>query len=164
MNRLTDRIVINALAKVGVRESAFKDGPGEISEWLKRVNRSSSDRWSTAFAWCMLDDACKQIELHNFIDPCASVHLLMAFAREKYAWTDNDVAPGYIFGIDNGCSGSYRLGHCGVIIEADLSGLCRTVEGPEDLVGCRKGDRVATKTRCASEFTLGCLDPGKLFA
>ena len=161
MNRLTDRIVMNALSKVGVRESAFEDGP-EAREWLKRAKRSSPAPWSTAFAWCMLDNTCAQLGLHNPIDPCASVHLLMALAREKGAWTESP-APGYLFGIDNGCSGSYRLGHCGIVIEEDLSGLCRTVEGPEDLVGCRRGDRVFIKTRCASEFTLGCLDPGKLF-
>lgn len=161
MNLLTDRIVHEAAKHIGVKEVGRNDGP-EVREWLRRVNRFPPAPWCAAFAWCMLDDACKALGIRHPIEPVAGVHLFAQLAKEKHAWTDVP-GPGFIFFIDHGRDAhGYRLGHCGIVIELHANGTLSTIEGNTNEAGGREGDCVAVKTRMESEITLGYLDPGKL--
>lgn len=163
MNILTRQIIVEAEKHIGVREVGHNDGP-EVSAWLARVNRQPGAPWCAAFAWCMLDDACRALGLTNPLKPVAGVHLLLRMAREQRAWTD-DPGPGYIFGIDHGVDKltNMRLGHCGIVVEVTPSGLT-TVEGNTNEAGGREGNCVAIKTRKLWACSLGFLDPGRLCA
>lgn len=157
MNVLTDQIVRHALKYV----RTTGDSP-LVKYWLSRVGGKRGDPWAIPFAWCVLDDACEARRLHNRIAPCEDARVFMELARVHNAWT-RDASPGCIFGIDLGSKDARGVGHCGVIIEVDPDGVCKTIEGPASLAGGCGGNSVEIRTRIASEFTLGFLDPGQLF-
>jgi hypothetical protein len=161
MNVLTDQIVHEARLHVGVKEVGRNDGP-EVRAWLARVKRKPPAPWCAAFAWSMVDDACKALELTNPLKPVAGVHLMIHMARELRAWT-SEPCPGFVFAIDHGVDKvtRARLGHCGIVVEVGPMHLT-TIEGNTNEAGSREGNCVALKTRRISECTLGYLDPGSM--
>jgi hypothetical protein len=162
MNLLTQQIIDEARKWIGTKEEGRNDGP-QIRIWLSRVNRHSGAPWCAAFAWCMLDDACRALGLRNPLEPVAGVHLFRQLAREQKAWT-NEPGPGYVFFIDHGVDkAGHRLGHCGIVVGVGPQSLA-TIEGNTNEAGGREGDRVAIKTRRLGEVSLGYLDPGMLCA
>jgi hypothetical protein len=160
MNQLTHQIIVEARRHLGVREVGKNDGP-EVSEWLRRVLRAPGNPWCAAFAWCMLDDACKAVGVVNPLEPCAGAHLLMVYARQHRAW-GREAGPGYLFAINHGRSPSgARIGHVGIVVDLDGDKMT-TIEGNTDDGGGREGQGVYQRTRQVSEATLGFLDPGLL--
>jgi hypothetical protein len=161
MNLLTAQIITEANKYVGIREEPSNDG-SEIRAWLKRVGVHFPAPWCAAFAWCMLDDACKVEGITNIIPPTASSHLLLQFAREKGCWT-NEPGPGFIFGIDHGKANGMRIGHAGIVVEAHEAGHLLTLEGNTNSMGSREGNALMLKgSRRAKDMTLGYLDPGMM--
>ena len=163
MNRLTDQIIREARKYIGVKETSHNSGT-HIDDWLRRVQRQPGATWCVAFAWCMLDDACDALHLHNPLQPVAGGHLLMRMAKDHRAWT-SEPGPGFIFGVDHGVSETTgaHLSHVGIVVEVDGDQL-RTIEGNTNAAGSREGNCVTAKTRRVEECTLGFLDPGRLFA
>lgn len=161
MNLLTRQIIIEARKHIGVRETARNSGP-EIDQWLRRVKRPPGLPWCAAFAWCMLDDACRALGLPNPMEPTAGGNLLMIRARAHHAWT-NEPGPGYIFGIDHGHNAEgAHLSHVGFVAEIREDGGLATIEGNTNSAGSREGNCVAEHVRPAAGMTLGYLDPGRL--
>ena len=163
MNKITHQVVVEALKHVGVKEVGKNDGP-EVRAWLKRVFRRPGNPWCAAFAWCMLDDACRALELTNPIPATAGVHLLCQRAKIAKAWTD-EPGPGFIGLHDSGVSKATgaKLGHCGIVIEVGEH-HCLGVEGNTDEAGAREGQGVFEKPRKLDFWGLGFVDPGRLFA
>lgn len=64
MNLLTVEILRQADSHWGVVEATPNSGP-EIDGWLHRVGLVPGQPWCAAFAWCCIDDACKQLGLTN---------------------------------------------------------------------------------------------------
>lgn len=160
MNTITRQIIIEARSHLGIREVGTNDGP-EVREWLRRVKRKPGHPWCAAFAWCMLDDACRVIGVANPLPPVAGAHLMMVLARKRHAWC-LEAGPGYIFAIDHGRSpAGARIGHVGIVVELDGDRMT-TVEGNTGADGGRDGQGVYQRTRSVREATLGFLDPGLL--
>jgi len=156
MNALTHQVCVEALRHVGVHEVGHNDGP-EVAAWLARVNRAPGNPWCAAFAWCMLDDACRALGIHLPLPPTAGVHLLCERAKATSAWTD-DPGPGFVALHDSGGS----LGHCGIVLDVDQDTI-EGIEGNTNEAGSREGDHVAKKRRPAAYWSLGYLDPTRLF-
>jgi hypothetical protein len=160
VNVITKQIVDEARKWIGTKEVGHNDGP-EVRAWLARVKRHPPAPWCAAFAWCMLDDACRSLHLRNPIEPVAGVHLFRQLGKEHDAWTTEPGA-GYVFFIDHGRNALGQLvGHCGIVVDMGPASAV-TIEGNTNEAGGREGDRVALRTRQLGEISLGYLDPGKL--
>ena len=157
MNRLTREIVVQARKWIGHEETARNYSP-QICVWLRNVSVLHPSPWCAAFAWGMLEDACREFGLRNPVRPTASSHKLLAEANRLSARAA-DPGPGYIFGIDHGGG----KGHCGIVVEVDGDTIC-TIEGNTKSEGAREGNCVAAHVRKIADCSLGFLDPGKLFA
>lgn len=122
-----DQIIFEAQKWLNVREQGKNDGP-EVREWLKRVNRAPGNAWCAAFAWCMLDDACKALKIKNTFPPIAGAWLMLNQAKKMGAWTDSP-GKGFIFGIDHGLNAAgARIGHVGIVADV-FEDYVETVEG-----------------------------------
>lgn len=159
MNQFTNRIVHLAIDRVGIRETSPNDSP-EISAWRARIGKGlPPGPWCAVFAWCVLDDACKEFGIKNLIKGTRSVHRLFQRAKAANVWT-SEPGPGMIFGVDHG----EGKGHCGIIIELhDLDLTAVTAEGNSNAEGSREADRVALRDgdrrRRLETCTLGFIDP-----
>ena len=161
MNLITHQVVVEALKHRGVVEVGNNDGP-EVRAWLARVFRKPGAPWCAAFAWCCLDDACRELGLSNPIPATAGVHLLAQRARIAGGWTA-EPGPGFVGLHDAGKSkAGARLGHCGIILEVGEH-HCLGIEGNTDEAGSREGQGVHEKPRALAYWDLGYLDPGLLF-
>jgi len=160
MNRITQQLVIEALRRRGTGEVGGNNRGPQVEEWLARVHALPGQPWCVAYAWSMLDDACRALGVANPLRPVAGAHRLLELAKELGCWAPYP-GEGYLFGIDHG----HGLGHAGIVtgVRADLI-LIRTVEGNTNAAGGRDGKWVAEHDRQASEATLGYLDPGLLLA
>jgi hypothetical protein len=157
---VNSQIVFEAEQWLNVREQGHNDGP-EVREWLKRVNRAPGNAWCAAFAWCMLDDACKSLKIDNKFPPIAGAWLMLNQAKKMKAWTDIP-GQGFIFGIDHGLNAAgARIGHVGIVTEV-FDDHVSSIEGNTSQAGSREGDGVYAKTRKLSEITLGYFDPGRI--
>lgn len=160
MSTLTQQIIIEARKYIGVIETSHNSGP-YIDAWLRRVHRQPGEPWRAAFAWCMLDDACDSLGLHNPLPPVAGGHLLMRMAMDHCAWM-NEPGPGFLFGVDHGVDEhGNHLSHVGIVVGLDGDAL-RTVEGNTNATGSREGNCVAARARHSEVITLGYLDPDAL--
>lgn len=160
---INSQIIEEAQKWLNVREQGKNDGP-EIREWLKRVNRQPGNAWCAAFAWCMLDDACKALKIENKFPPIAGAWLMLNQAKKMGAWTDIP-GQGFIFGIDHGTNqAGARIGHVGIVtsVTEGKESEIQTCEGNTNPAGSREGDGVYARTRKKSEITLGYFDPGKI--
>lgn len=160
MSTLTQQIVVEARKYLGVREVGHNSGP-QIDVWLARVRRRPGDAWCVAFAWCMLDDACKALGIVDRLPPVAGGYLLMRMAKELRAWT-NQPRPGLLFGIDHGRNATgNHLSHVGIVTDV-RGGVLQTIEGNTNEEGSREGNCVAARARSSEIITLGYLDPDAL--
>lgn len=158
MNQFTNRFVHLAINDVGIRETSPNNGP-EIAAWRKRITSDPTPgAWCAVFAWCKLDDVCREFNVHNPIKGTRSVHTLFQRAKDAKVWTATP-GPGMIFGVDHGGG----KGHCGITVEIDQLGThAVTVEGNSNAEGSRDADRVALRQgqrmRGLSTCTLGFID------
>lgn len=160
MSTLTQQIVAEARKYLGVHETGHNSGP-QIDVWLQRVRRNPGDAWCVAFAWCMLDDACRAVGLANRMPPVAGGYLLLRMAKDLRAWTDKP-RPGLLFGIDHGRNAAgNHLSHVGIVTDVS-GGVVQTIEGNTNAEGSREGNCVAARTRHSEVITLGYLDPDAL--
>jgi hypothetical protein len=158
MSKLGEQIIIEGNKWVGVREDPKNDGP-EIREWLRRVGVIRPAPYCAAWAWCILDDACKALEKVNLIDPTASSHQLLRNAKAIGLWSASPVA-GAIGGIDHGTANGVRIGHIVIVVEEHEDGHLLTLEANTNAAGSREGDRVMLKgKRTVKDCTLGFLIP-----
>ena len=155
---INDQIIYEAQKWLNVREQGKNDGP-EVREWLKRVNRAPGNAWCAAFAWCMLDDACKALKIKNTFPPIAGAWLMLNQAKKVNAWTDSP-GKGFVFGIDHGLNAAgARIGHVGIVTDV-FEDHITTLEGNTNAKGSREGDGVYEKERNLDEITLGYFHPG----
>lgn len=162
MNLLTSQLIKEARKWIGVKEVAPNSGP-EIDAWLARVFRRPGNPWCAAFAWAMIDDACKACLLENRMPATAGVHLMIARAKQLNAWT-REPGPGYVYAIDHGRSATgSRIGHCGIVVEVADDHIME-ISGNTNEAGSREGNAVALKSRPLSAITMGYFDPGRMFA
>jgi hypothetical protein len=160
MATINSQIVEEARKWVRTREIGHNDGP-EVAEWLHRVKRQPGNAWCAAFAWCMLDDACKKLGIENTFPPIAGAWLMLNTAKQKKAWTKIP-GQGFIFGIDHGTnSQGARIGHVGIVTGV-FDDHITSIEGNTNQKGSREGDGVYEKERRLSEITLGYFDPGMI--
>jgi len=160
MSPLEQQIIAEARKYVGVHEVGHNSGP-QVDVWLERVRRRPGDAWCVAFAWCMLDDACRALGLDNHMPPVAGGYLLMRTAKDFRAWTDRP-RPGLLFGIDHGKNAAgNHLSHVGIVADV-RDGVLHTIEGNTNVDGSREGNCVAARTRRPEVITLGYLDPDAL--
>jgi hypothetical protein len=156
MNRLTHEILVQARKWIGHTETAPNYSP-QICIWLRNAHVLFPAPWCAAFAWGMLDDACRELGLRNPVRPTASAHKLLT-EGDRLGARSTEPGPGYLFGVDHGGG----KGHCGIVVEVDGDAVC-SIEGNTNAAGSREGNCVATHRRKIADCSLGFLDPGSLF-
>ena len=60
MNLLTSELVKRARKWIGHTETAKNYSP-QICVWLRNVHILQPAPWCAAFAWCMLDESCREL-------------------------------------------------------------------------------------------------------
>jgi hypothetical protein len=158
MNALTQTALELARGYVGIREIGGNNRGPEIERWLANVGRPPGDPWCMAFAWSVVDEACRRIELPNPIPPCASVVRMWESLPDGCKLAE-PVVGCWAFHRD---ADNPRLGHVGFIDALERGGTGTfSIEGNSNGEGSRTGGGVWRHTprlRPLSYWSLGFAD------
>lgn len=158
MNLLTQTALELARDYVGIRETGGNNRGPEIERWLKNVGQPPGSAWCMAFAWSVVDEAFRRLELPNPIPPCASVVRMWERLPDECRLVEPVV----------GCWAFHRdadnpaLGHVGFIDAVERGGTGTfSIEGNTNAEGGRTGGGVwrhTPKLRPRSYWSLGFAD------
>ncbi len=154
---LARAVVENAAGYIGVHELAKNRGP-EIDEWLTRVGLDPTKGaypWCAAFAWCMVDDACKSLEIETPIRSSARVVTMWQRVPSRLVSLMPRVGSLFFHATDP--ADQHSAGHCGVVTGVGGDHFL-SIEGNTNGLGSREGDRVARNMRRFDYANLGYVD------
>jgi hypothetical protein len=146
-----------ATGYIGVREMTKNRGP-EIDGWLLRVGLDPTRGaypWCAAFAWCMLDDACKKLEIQTPIR--SSARVVTMWQRSPSRLVSLMPRAGSLFFHATDPKDLESTGHCGIVTGVAGDHFV-SVEGNTNDEGSREGDQVARKIRRFAYANLGYVD------
>ena len=154
---LARKVCETAAGYIGVRELAKNRGP-EIDAWLLRVGLDPTKGaypWCAAFAWCMLDDACQEMEIQTPIR--SSARVLTMWQRVPSRLVSLMPRVGSIFFHATDPKDMSSTGHCGIVTSV-AGDHWVGIEGNTNGEGSREGDQVARQIRRFSYCNLGFAD------
>ncbi len=132
-------------ADAKVREHGGANRGPEVEAWLKRMGVAPGNAWCAAFAWCCVDDACKDLGRPNPLPRRAGV--LNMWRETPSILRTFKIAPGAIFIMDHGKG----KGHTGFVTDVGTDS-CKTIEGNTSVQGSRDGDGVYIRARSFDEL------------
>lgn len=154
---LAQTVLEIAARRIGIREVGRNRGP-EIDEWLYRVGldpERGAYPWCAAFAWCVLDDACRRLRVPNPV--LRSARVVTLWRRTPSRLVALMPRPGSIYCHADRPTDIESNGHCGIV--QDVAGdHIVGIEGNTNAAGEREGDQVATHIRRFDWVNLGYID------
>lgn len=154
---LAEKVVEIATGYLGVKETAKNRGP-EVDAWLLRVGldpEKGAYPWCAAFAWSVLDDACRKLEMRNPV--LRSARVVTLWRKTPAHLVSMMPRRGSIYCHATRPADPESSGHCG-IVESVAGDHIVGLEGNTNAAGEREGNRVARHIRRFDWVTLGYID------
>jgi len=139
---LSERAILLAAERVGVRESGGANRGPWVERFLRSVGLGGGYSWCAAFAhWCLKEAGATRLPRG-----AAAVRNWAADAKRTGYLIDEPKRGCLFYWLDKN-----QLGHIGFVIDVEGSRF-RTIEGNTNEVGSREGDGVYRKRRLVQDL------------